>query len=988
MKRILFLAAAAAGIFVSVDCAGQVKGPEAWFEFMGGNVRKDGLVCDLEAIKSAGFSGVHFFHVHRNDGEIWPGCEKQIPCMSGDWFGLMEFFGKECKRLGLELTVQNCPGWSQSGGPWVDLDHCQRDIEMSRMDYAKGDKFSMPPVPERFRDADSDWRDVAVLAFPTPEGDENGGVLKPVETSKIGDSFVYRFGGPVTVRSVDMQPCDTWNVRFSYHQPWIRVKVERMAADGWEEVFVSPVPTSNWRDYVLPLTLSCGEKTASEWRVSVEYDREVKKFTQPVLRGAARHTDWQGKSARTLRSLLRETPPEQSPSSWVDLSKVIDLTGKTDWIVPEGRWTVVRVGHVNAKRVNAPAPKEATGWECDKLDPSGIEACFNGYIRRLNDGVLKGNMSGVLVDSWECFGQTWTPKMEKYFFDANGYGLRRWIPALFGWIVASPAETESFLFDWRRTIGNLITKNYFGRLGELSHEAGLKVYFETAFGDVVYGDLLEYWKYSDDPICEFWVPHRSKDYGGVGSYSFKAIRPCASAAHIYGKRRVMAEAFTGSGIRWSEDFREFRDVANRHLAKGVTHLAFQNYTHAPLPNALPPGGCLGGYNGTPFTRLQTWWKHMPHFTAWLTKCEELLEEGVIANDVLWYLGDAVDHKPDDYYAFPEGYGVDYLNHDVLTNRLSVMNGLFTVPEGTTWKVLWVPDEYFMLPATKKRLAELSADGGKVVFGGKDALEKALLSIGKDVETAPSLGDGLSEDFMWLHRKIGTIDRYFVAAGTNGYRGKVTFRANGVSSIFDPVSGEWTAWVNGTEIELYPSQSVFVEFGMEAGNPPAKDTGKPCIGFGPWKLSFAQGWGAPPSVEIGSLMPWTDIPSFSREAKAYCGTVAYETEFDIGQLPDGARCVLDLGRVETVADVFVNGKNVRTLWCEPYACDVSGFVKPGRNSLRIEVTNTWRNRIVYDLAQSEDKRKTWILYRKNFNPSPESPFIPAGLIGPAVLRFQK
>ena len=361
---------------------------------------------------------------------------------------------------------------------------------------------------------------------------------------------------------------------------------------------------------------------------------------------------------------------------------------------------------------------------------------------------------------------------------------------------------------------------------------------------------------------------------------------------------------------------------------------------------------------------------------------------MIANDVLWYLGDAVDHKPDDYYAFPEGYGVDYLNHDVLTNRLSVMNGLFTVPEGTTWKVLWVPDDYFMLPATKKRLSELSAAGGKVVFGGKDALEKALVSIGKDVATEPSLGDGLNEDFMWLHRKVGSIDRYFVAAGTNGYRGKVTFRANGVSSIFDPVSGERTAWVNGTEIELYPSQSVFVEFGMEAGNSPAKDTGKSYIGFGPWKLSFAQGWGAPPSVEIGSLMPWTDIPSLSREAKAYCGTVAYETEFDIGQLPDGARCVLDLGRVETVADVFVNGKNVRTLWCEPYACDVSGFVKPGRNSLRIEVTNTWRNRIVYDLAQSEDKRKTWILYRKNFNPSPESPFIPAGLIGPAVLRLQK
>ena len=242
--------------------------------------------------------------------------------------------------------------------------------------------------------------------------------------------------------------------------------------------------------------------------------------------------------------------------------------------------------------------------------------------------------------------------------------------------------------------------------------------------------------------------------------------------------------------------------------------------------------------------------------------------------------------------------------------------------------------------------------------------------------------------MWLLRKVGKVDRYFVAAGTNGYRGKVTFRADGAPSVFDPVSGERIAWANGAELELCPSQSVFVEFGAGTGMAPVKDAGKVCGALGPWKLSFARGWGAPESVEIGSLMSWTDIPSFSKEAKAYCGTVSYETEFDTGELPDGARCILDLGRVETVAEVFVNGRNVRTLWCEPYACDISGFVKRGRNSLRIEVTNTWRNRVVYDLGQKEDRRKTWILYRKNFNPSPESPFVPAGLLGPVMLRLRK
>jgi beta-galactosidase/beta-glucuronidase len=151
-------------------------------------------------------------------------------------------------------------------------------------------------------------------------------------------------------------------------------------------------------------------------------------------------------------------------------------------------------------------------------------------------------------------------------------------------------------------------------------------------------------------------------------------------------------------------------------------------------------------------------------------------------------------------------------------------------------------------------------------------------------------------------------------------------------------------------------------------------------FSPWRLSFPKGWGAPERVTLETPISWTEIPGFTAEAKAYSGTVVYESEFDFGGTTDGERCILDLGRVETIAKVYLNGKEVRTLWCEPYSCDVTGFVKKGRNSLKIEVTNTWRNRVVYDLNQPEKDRKTWILYQKNFNPSLDSPLIPAGILG--------
>ena len=991
---------------------GAFAAPEVWLEFMGGNVRKDGLSCDLEAIKDAGFSGIHFFHIERSGSGVWPGCLEQIPCMSEKWNDVMQFLGEECRRLDLKLTIQNCPGWSQSGGPWIDLDHCQRDIECARRDLDGGESLRLPDVPEMFRDANSDWRDVCVLAFPTPLGDttdarcarpdpvgtfprnvrqENAGdalkALCPANVVTNGDERIYTFDEPVTIRSMTLPGLHAWNGAYSYHMPWRRVSLEAKTANGWRDAVCTPLPMSNWRDYVYTFTLACDEQTAKVWRYRLEHDFPLKKWGEPQFFAVARQTDWEAKSARTLRSLLNEHPPKQDSRAWVDGSKIVDLTGVSDWKAPSGRWTVLRFGHVNSKRVNSPAPKVATGWECDKLDPKGIEANFKGYIGRLLDGPLRGRMHGMLVDSWECFGQTWTARMEEYFKAAAGYDLRRHLPSLFGYVIDSPEATERFLADWRRTNGDLITKNYFGRMAELAHEAGLEAYYETAFGDIVFGDLLEYWKHADAPMCEFWYPHASKDEGGVGSYAFKPVRPCASAAHIYGKRRVAAEAFTGrsKGVLWDEDLKGLQDVANRHFARGVTHLAFQNYTHAPVPDATPPGGSLGGLNGTPFTRLQTWWKHMPEFVSYVTRCEEFLEAGLPAQDVLWYLGDAVDHKPDEDYPFPEGFRADYLNLDVLTNRLAVKDGLFTVPEGTSWKVLWVPDERFMLPATRQRLAELAAAGGKVVFGGKDALVKALAACAKDVATEPALGDEPSEDFMWIHRKVDGFDRYFVAAGTNGWRGKVTFRAKGTVSVLDPVSLMRTAWKNGDVLEIPPSRSVFVEFGVAVNADATKRVPPAHVReLTGWTLSFTAGWGAPEKVVLDRPVAWCEITGLSREAHAFSGTVSYETEFNCDK--EWGCLELDLGRVESVAKVIVNGKTARTLWCEPFRCDITPFVKRGTNKLRIEVTHTWRNRIIYDLGQKEKDRKTWIIYKPGYNPSPTDPFTPSGLLGPVCLRY--
>lgn len=139
--------------------------------------------------------------------------------------------------------------------------------------------------------------------------------------------------------------------------------------------------------------------------------------------------------------------------------------GHLNWEVPEGKWTVLRVGHVCTGKQNGPAPKEGTGWECNKLSETGPDIHYASYIGRLANGPLEGGLlNGMLLDSWECETQTWTEEMEDEFRLKSGYPLRQWLPAVFGYVVNDHETTTRFLLDWRNTIGSLFADKFYGRM--------------------------------------------------------------------------------------------------------------------------------------------------------------------------------------------------------------------------------------------------------------------------------------------------------------------------------------------------------------------------------------------------------------------------------------------------------------------------------------------------------------------------------------------
>lgn len=1034
--------------------------PETWFHYIGGNVSLEGITADLEAINQAGLSGVQLFH--GQFGGPWPGVEPQIACLSPLWDNAVKHTAEECRRLGLRFTMQNCPGWAMSGGPWIEPSNAMRHLAWSRTDVNGSTSVNIQlPVPEPNDEPWRDYKDIVVLAFPTPL-DDTGEPLRPSSvksnrelawedclSGSLKEPFRFSpvtkdnphwievtFPETVTLRTVEFPSINSLNHGQCY-EPGVTVKVEALLPDGKKEIILqTDLPQSSWQDD-RPLSIACPEVMGvQKYRIEIvnTYDMALGSLR---LFSAARKNNWESEAGWTLRGIERTgAHPEQSPEAFINLEKILDISDRMDkdgnlrWNAPAGTWTILRIGHVNTGMRNAPAPPEGTGWECDKLSEAGPNAHFAGYIGRLADGPLKeGLLNGMLLDSWECKTQTWTNNMEDEFRRVTGYSLRQWLPAVFGYVVGDHETTARFLLDWRSTLGDLFSTKFYGRMAELAKENGLALSYETAAGDIFPADIMEYFKHADIPMCEFWQPFSD---GFVGSLNFKPVKPTTSAARLYGKPRVAAEAFTSFELTWDEHWSMLKEVANINCIEGVTHLVFHTYTHNPRTDFLPPGTSFGSNIGTPFLRGQTWWKHMPEFTSYLARCTYLLERGKPVSDVLWYLGDEMNHKPDQNAPFPEGFKYDYCNPDVLLNRLQVTDGRLVTPEGITYRVLWIPDAPRMLPQTLEKLYSLISEGAIVVgnppqglatlSGGKDAHKRfhtALTNIWGDTPKAGirkvgkgSIISGMTlqaalqnlniepdvkgNDALWLHRRIDDTDWYYVCAPKgSGFKGTLDFRCTGRVELWDPVTGDITplsAGKNGNytsvTLDLPQAGSCFLVFrkdkAVEDVRLASNQTvaGRTCIPLtNPWTLSFPTGWGAPESLSLTDLQPWKDL-DISPEAKAFSGTVTYTTTFNISDIQEDMTFSLDLGEVEMIAAVSLNGKKLRTLWTPPYRLDLTDAIQPGTNTLTVEVTSTWFNRLVYDAALPESDRKTWTIN----GPAKDTPLRRSGLLGPVSIYF--
>ncbi|MGD1156922.1 MAG: glycosyl hydrolase [Terriglobia bacterium] len=761
---------------------------------------------------------------------------------------------------------------------------------------------------------------------------------------------------------------------------------------------------------------------------------------------------WQGKAAfGNTTEFSSIATPRAAGQDVVARKEVIDLTSKMrpdgtlDWDVPAGKWAILRMGYSLTGEKNHPASPEATGFEVDKLSAKHVSNYVKTYVDMVS-GALGSNFGKsfryFLMDSWEAGVENWTDDMIPEFQRRRGYDPTPYLPVLTGRIVESAEVSDRFLWDFRRTIADLLAENHYGVATKYFNQHGVGLYAEAmGGGDPTTGDGLLNKGEVDIPMGEFWVPAPGmKDTPEHPTDLLEA----ASAAHIYGKKIAGAESFTTMPTNpvWTSPY-YMKPLGDKAMALGINRIIFHTSDHQPFVDDRHKPGITLGFFGQHYTRNTTWAEQAMALNTYLARCSYLLQQGSFVGDLAYFYGEGapvtvpfwkqVNPLP------PPGYGYDWVNADVLLNRMSAREGRLVLPSGMSYRALVLPDyvDQVTLPALQK-LRDLVSAGAIVVaprpthspslsdhadeaqfrsivnevWGSIDGLGvtehdygKGKMYWGKPVEEVLA-AEKASPDFeynhpefdselVWIHRRDGDEDIYFVANQKERQEDvQTSFRVAGKEAeLWHPGTGaivpaEYKIEDERTKVPLHldPYGSVFVVF-RHAATAPSRTLPHPVSTElttiqGPWQVSFPPSWGAPAQVRFDNLVSWTNYPD--EGVKYFSGTAIYAKDINVLQewFREGAKVMLDLGAVKEIAEVSIDGTPVGgILWKAPFQADVTWALKPGRNHLEIKVTNLWPNRIIGDQQPNATKKYAWLDY-KPFRAN--SPLLKSGLLGPVSL----
>jgi len=721
----------------------------------------------------------------------------------------------------------------------------------------------------------------------------------------------------------------------------------------------------------------------------------------------------------------------------IDVSDKVDANGLLRWQAPAGRYAILRfVQTGTGARVSTHSPG-AGGLAIDYMNDKAMDLQFDNVVKPVLEDLRSSGVKGLCYlhdDSWELGAANWTFGFEEAFRKLNKYEIRSFLPVIAGKIIDSYDTSDRFLYDFRRTVAELICEKHYAHFRELAHANGLGIHPESGGPHPAPIDALKNMGQGDIPMGEFWAianTHRIEPHQRL------FVKQGASAAHIYGKRFMQAEGPTTIGPHWERSPRMLKPTLDRVFCEGLNRFVIHTFTHSPREAGKP------GYEyfaGTHINPNITWWKQANAFFDWTSRNCFLLSQGLFVADVaLWYGDNVPNQVPMKHIidGLGEGYDYDAVNTDVILNRMTVRDGRICLPDGMSYSLLVLPQRKAILPEALEKIEKLVSEGATVygvkpetsvglrnkaraeskvrkiaarLWGdeasaavGERRYGKGLVVWGKPLREV-LLNKGVKPDFEYtsggalidyIHR-IDSGKHYYLVANraeeTETVR--LRFRVSGLApELWNPITGERSDCPSFSESEgiteipltLEPYGSMFVVFRKEGAvrkeqlsysnvfTVPVTDK---------WEVSFDTAWGGPATVQFNKLVLWNEHPD--PRIKYYSGTGIYRCKVHSSlfkKSPAAASITLDLGELYNLAEVYINGKPAGVWWQPPYRKDITSLLQEGDNAIEIRVVNMWPNRLIGDSFLPVEKRRTKTNVAK-FNK--DTPLLPSGLAGPVIL----
>lgn len=759
-----------------------------WY-WVSGNMSPEGVANDVRSMKKAGITRAYIGFQGLGEHEAPRG---PVYFQTPEWYACVRSAMRTATEEGIELGVFNCPGWSQSGGPWIKPGQSQRYLAMTETVVEGGGKRTVTlPRP-------ANWlEDVKVLATrKLPLATIKAGVDSIVsenvtDLAAMFDGDAATSGGftadkasvtivpakkDFTLRSVTMKT-DT-PVRGL-------ISVEALQNGQWKPVGSFGADRTNMMievgyDVLAPTAAALPETKGDAFRINFQINQNcrIPQLTvseEPVVNAYADQ----------ILSKMFQTPlpfweqykwtasPAYAPNAVVSPDAVIDITDKLQgdiltWDAPEGEWVVSRTYMAPTNVPNSPALEgDGKGLEIDRWNPDVLKHHYDSFIGDIMRHVPaeeRKTWKYIVSDSYERGSQNFGDDFIEYFKSRFGYDPTPYLLTFNGTVVGSADLSERFLWDVRRMIADRLAYDHIGGLRDLANKDGLKLWLEPYGHWGFPGEFLMYGGQSDEVAGEFWSE------GSLGDIENRAA---SSVAHTYGKGKCWAESFTCGGNEYGRAPRTMKQRGDRFFTEGI------NATLLHLMVSQPDDSIYPGINcpfGNEFNRKNTWFSHLDLFTDYLKRANHMLQQGNYVADVAYFIGeDAPVMTGTVNPSLPEGFQYDFINAEIIEKALKADAGhVLSLPHGTSYRLLVLPPLKTMRPQLIKAIKRLVEDGA-VVLGPKPLRSPSMQNYPHADAEVLAVADelwGAGEEPLTGVRKVGkgmvlngmTIEQAFALLG--------------------------------------------------------------------------------------------------------------------------------------------------------------------------------------------------------------------------------